>query len=375
MNRGGIFYPRPFFGYSLDIMSERARKRGSLIIYPITERGYALAEKAAGAFDGAVIHKPEELRNGGLKRLVKKEFRESRALFFISASGIAVRSIAPHLKGKAVDPAVVVMDEASRFIISLVSGHLGGANRLTNELAEIYKATPVITTATDIMGLPCAEDISERFGFTIENPKKIKKVNSAILKGGKIAIIGCDPKRLAAIKKVYKKFPVFDFLKSFPENTKEHDAFISVSGLSDPFPSGLKDDTLVMRPKEFMVGVGCGRGVSVREVEKAYRLALKKAGISPLSVKGLATIDIKKDEAGLIGFAKKIGLDLGFFSAKELNAIKPPSGVSKMVLRKTGAAGVSEPAALLSAGVKKIWQKKIREGQVTVAIARVPFGS
>ncbi|MBI1910475.1 MAG: cobalamin biosynthesis protein [Deltaproteobacteria bacterium] len=344
-----------------------------LTIFPVTERGFQLAQKLTDKFNGAKIHEPVHLKNGGLKKLVKVAFRQSSAIFFISASGIAIRAVAPFLKGKAVDPAVILMDEGARFVVSLLSGHLGGANKLTKEIAQFYKAAPVITTATDVMGLPCAEDIAESIVSKIENIGKIKPVNSAILKNERIAVIDKDSGRLDRLKREFGENTSFSFHKSLPKKTDVFSGFILVSSSLDKLPPEIENKTLVLRPPEFVVGLGCNRGVRVKEVAEAFSIALDEAGIPPLCVRNLASIDIKSNEQGLLKFAKKKGLEIRFFSSTELRKIKKlPSGVSELVLEKTGVGGVCEPAALLCSGAKKIWLKKRRIGRVTVAAAKVP---
>jgi cobalt-precorrin 5A hydrolase len=123
------------------------------------------------------------------------------------------------------------------------------------------------------------------------------------------------------------------------------------------------------------VGLGCKRGVTVKELERAYGRVLSGKKLSPLSVKNLATIEIKRTERGLKGFAKRAKVPVDFFSTKELSAIKPPSGPSRVVREKIGIDGVAEPAALASAGAKKIWLKKQKKGNITIAVAKVPFKS
>jgi cobalt-precorrin 5A hydrolase len=310
------------------------------------------------------------LSRGGLKRLVRAAFDARSDILFITASGIAVRSVAPFLRGKHLDPAVVAMDEGGGFVISLLSGHLGGANRLARELAAFFGATPVITTATDVAGLPCVEDLAERFSLAIDDVRKIKAINSAVLKGEKVPVIDRDPKRRKEAGLIFGAS--FRFVSRLPERLDKHRAFVMVSSRTGVVPAEIKRKTLVLRPREFAVGVGCRRGVTVEEVSTAISKALKDSGVSPLSIKNLATIDIKKDEEGLTGFAARAGVPMEFFTAAELNTVKPPSGRSRMVEEKTGAGGVSEPAALLSAGVKRLWLKKRIFKRVTVAVARVP---
>ncbi len=346
-----------------------------IVFFPVTEKGHRLAAGIVEKLGGGVVLSPVEIKDGRLFPAVRRAFRDSDALVFICASGIAVRAIAPLLKGKHLDPAVVVADELGGFVISLLSGHLGGANGLAREIASLTGGVPVITTATDVMGLPCIEDIAGRFSLEIEDVKKIKAVNSAILKGGRIIIVDDEPSRLAGIKKAFGEFRSFSFRKKMPVSLMGTGAVVLITSLTGN-KKKVTARTIELRPREFVVGVGCRRGVTVGEVSDAFYGALKKAGVSPLSVRNLATIDIKKDERGLVGFAKKEGLPIEFFCSEELNRIKrPPSGVSRMVKEKTGAVGVSEPAALLSSGAKRIWLKKTVSKRVTVAIARALFTS
>lgn len=346
-----------------------------LTVFPITERAYELAQRLLERFSDAVIHAPDCLKHGGLKAKVLSAFTESGAVLFISATGIAVRSIAPLLRGKHLDPAVVVMDERARFSISLVGGHLGGANAIASELAVIYKAIPVITTATDIAGLPCAEDVAKRFGLAVENVKGIKPVNSAILKGARVFVVDEDVKRRGAARVAFKGTSAFRFSSRFPAVRKPSDAFIYITPFVASIPADCLSSTLVLRPREFVVGVGCMRGVSATEIENAVRAVLSEARISPLALKSAATIDIKRDEKGLLRFAKKAGLELEFYSKKVLSGIKTPTRPSPVVLKIAGPGGVCESAALKSSGEKKLWFNKMVRGRVTIALARARFTS
>lgn len=350
-----------------------ARKARKIAYFPVTENGLSLAAMIDKRLGGGRVFGPVELRGKRLFAEVRRAFGNFDALVFVCACGIAVRYVAPLLKGKHLDPAVVVTDELGGFVISLLSGHLGGANDLAREIAVATGGVPVITTATDVLGLPCVEDIAGRFSLAIEDVKRIKAINSAILRGGRILVVDSDAGRLAQIKKAFGGFKGFSFRRKMPGKIEGTGAIVSITPLTGRRYTA---PAIELRPKEFVAGVGCRRGVRVAEVKEALGLALELAGVSILSVRNLATIDLKKDERGLAGFAKKAGLPIEFFSPEELNKIKrPPSGASRVVREKTGAAGVSEPAALLSSGAKRIWLKKIVSKRVTVALARAPFTS
>jgi cobalt-precorrin 5A hydrolase len=345
-------------------------------IFPVTDRGYRLARKIKAGLVDSRLYRPAELKEGKLKKRVKEAFRNSSALVFVCAAAVVVRTVAPYLKDKTTDPPVVSVDELGRFSISLVSGHLGGANELAREVAGLVGATPVVTTATDIRGLPCIEEIAKRFSLEIDNTEGIKPVNSAILRGRKVVVVDRDPERLRAIKGAFGHTGVFRFQRTVPKRLAKDRALVVISAqLDENIPRTLSKATLFLRPKEFVVGLGCKRGVTVKEFERVYGRVLSGKKLSPLSVRNFATIEIKRKERGLKGFAKRARVPVDFFSTKELSAIKPPSGPSRVVREKFGIDGVAEPAALASAGVRKIWLKKQKKGNITIAVAKVPFKS
>lgn len=339
------------------------------MVLAVTRRGKTLAARFSGAIGARVIG-PERLGSGGLKSEVERAFKTSPAIVFVCASGIAVRTIAPLLRGKDIDPAVVVMDEAGRFVISLVSGHLGGANALARRIASITGAAPVITTATDVHGLPCAEDVAQKFSLRIEDARRIKAVNSAILAGKRIAVVDRDAGRRKAMRRAFPGKKPFTFTRALPPDPGAFGAFIVISPFIEKLPPGIEKKALVMRPGEFVAGVGCRRGVSAGDMERAVEAAFRGAGVSPLSIKRLATIDIKRDEMGLLRFAGKAGLEVEFLSAGRLSRAARKKRASGFVRSVTGTPAVCEPAALLISGARRLWIKKTKLKNVTVAAAR-----
>ncbi len=353
-----------------------------LHIFYFTGRGESIATKVASLSQHSFIYSKEELiKAGGLKKKVASLFRNNpktgRAMVFVSATGIAVRVIAPNLKDKATDPAVVVVDDHANFAISLVSGHLGGANELALEIGRITGATPIITTATDIAGLPCIEDLSKRFSFTIEDTRKIKLYNAAILRGEKIRVVDGNKERLASMKGAFA--PVKDACLSSPFLFRQKvktgpdadDLTVIVSTMIHP--AGATKKSLLLRPKEFVVGMGCRKGVTIKEVREAFDKTLEEYGISPLSVANFATTEIKSEEKGLLGFARQAGLEIDFIDSQGLWKASEGRVPNKVVIDRTGLPGVAEEAALASSGAKKLWIKKRKFKRVTIAAARIPF--
>jgi cobalt-precorrin 5A hydrolase len=297
-----------------------------------------------------------------IKDVAEKVFSEYDGLVFIMATGIVVRVIAPFIKGKDVDPAVVVMDEAGRFAISLLSGHLGGANELAREVAGLTGATPVITTATDVCNKLCAEDIARELDCKIENVAGIKKVNSAFLHDEKVAI-NLPAREREAIAGC-GNFIFFDTLQGLLAS--ECTARIAVTNRLTP---DILEDCLVFRPMNLVVGIGCNRNTSAEEIEDVAFKVLKDAGLSQMSIRNLATIDVKRDEDGILKFAENYGLTIDFFDKEELEKAKLETPPSLHVIDAVGVGGVCEPAAMLSARASKLIVKKVKSGNVTVAVA------
>ena len=215
-------------------------KKAKTVVFALTERGLPLAEKIALSFGTVDVFEPRALVSGGLKKEVARSFSAAGALVFISAVGIAVRCVAPLLKGKLSDPAVVVVDERGRFAISLLSGHMGGANRLAEKVAQGSGAAPVITTATDIWGLPSVEELAGEFTLRIEDPKKIKAVNSAILNSGKVFVVDASRSRREVVKRKFKG--VFTCQGAFPKKLGPVDACVLISSRTEPVPAQLRSE-------------------------------------------------------------------------------------------------------------------------------------
>ncbi len=344
-----------------------------IAIIAITPGGAALARRLRGKLPQATVHLPAGLRTAdgceyfaeALGGVLSRLFAGGHQLICIMAAGIVVRVLAPHLRGKAVDPAVVVMDEAGQFAISLLSGHLGGANELAQEAARIAGGTAVITTATDVNGLVAWDEAARLEGMQIEPIAHIRQLNSLLLKGEKIALFD----RKGRLAHYFAGTPGILPCTTFAEALQAGAAggvFVThrhIPGMDE------QENLLVLRPRDLVVGIGCNRGTSAEEIETAVAATFDLAFLSPLSIACLATIDVKADEAGLQTFAARRGLPLELHSAEALNRTALASPPSKHALAAVGAHGVCEPTALLSAGSVSLLVKKRKHGNVTVAVA------
>ena len=271
-----------------------------------------------------------------------------RAAVFVGAAGIAVRSIAPWVRDKRTDPAVLCVDELGRFVVPLLSGHIGGANALALRLAEELGAVPVVTTATDVNGRFSVDAWAARQGLFLDSMKAAKAVSAAILEGP--VPLCCD-------------FPVEGELPPGVVRGDSGAVGVCVSWRRKaPFR-----ETLLLVPPVLRLGLGCRRGIAAEAVRAAVEQVLDQHGIHPRAVKGAASIDLKRDEAGLLDCCAAQGWPLDFYSAGELAALEGDFTPSERVLRVTGVDNVCERAAAMGGG-RLIVGKTVRGG-VTVAVA------
>ena len=347
----------------------------TLAICAITAGGAALARRLGTLLPEAEVWLPEKLRADdqgcysadGMAELLPQLFARGHSLICIMATGIVVRSLAPQLCSKASDPAVVVLDEAGYFAISLLSGHLGGANALTRQVAALLGATPVITTATDVNNL-CAWDEAARLAnLAVEPLERIRTLNSLLLQGEKIALV--DHQRLIAAH--FATTPGVKMAANFCAASQTGAAGrVFVTERLIPELAAQKD-LLLLRPRRLVLGIGCNRHTSKEEIAQAVETVLSSAWLALLAVGRIATIAEKGDEAGLLAFAEELRLPLTTYSRDQLNRVRGPSPPSAHALAAVGAHGVCEPAALLAAEGGPLLIPKQKCGQVTVAVARL----
>ncbi len=339
-------------------------------VVALTPRGAALAGRLCQNLPGARCWLPQAQAREvpgvkvfrRLSRVFEQAFQGKENLVCIMATGIVVRNIAPYLKGKDLDPAVVVVDEAGQFAVSLLSGHLGGANDLAREVAHLLGGTPVITTASDVRGLPALDVLASRLGLAIENMAGVRSVQMALLSGRSIRVVDPDgflAGLLAEYPGLFTREPHLEAALVAGRPT------IYVGFREGPWP----DLWLVLRPRNLVAGVGCHLGTSGTEIADFIRSTFQKERLSLLSLKALATVEAKKDEPGLQEAARSLGVELIWFTAAELEEIPVPHP-SKQAERHLGVKSVSEAAALKAGGVELIVPKR-KSANVTVAVARV----
>lgn len=314
---------------TVDKAVKNANNKPKILIFSFTLHGDLVMQEIVSKYSishpeiefiGNIKH--DALEPGTTKYIVSSCFSEVKAIIFVSAIGIAVREIAPFIKNKATDPAVVVVDELGENVIPILSGHLGGANDLARELSNILSASCIITTATDLEHKFSVDCFAKKHHFYITDLKKAKEVSAKVLSGKEI--------------KINKGKTPDIIISPFKEND-----------LSDE--SAGKYSPLILVPKCIAVGIGCRRGVSCSEIEDALLIALSENNIYRESIFAFATIDIKSDEKGLLEFFTKNSYDWFGLSNEDLKKVEGEFSRSEFVEKTVGVPNVSGRASFLLA--------------------------
>jgi cobalt-precorrin 5A hydrolase len=279
--------------------------------------------------------------------------------------------IAPLLVSKEIDPAVVVMDDAGKFAISLLSGHLGGANELAERCAFASGSRAVITTATDANDLPSFDMLAKEQGWLIDDINRVKTLNTLLLDNEEIAVV--DP--TGHTRRWLHGRGRITFYETFAEAAKNRAArgYLFVTNRHLP-PQTSPERLLILRPRNLVLGIGCNRGTPVDEIDEFVTQHLKRMFLSRKSIRSIASVAAKRDEAGLIELAERLGVPLHCFENDELKQVAFPSPPSEHALAAIGVAAVAEPAAVLAAGGGILLLKKVKSANVTLAIAELKEG-
>ena len=336
----------------------------NIALTAFTSRGAELAGRLAKALteDGhsCALWVPERLapETGlpGYRSLgpwTGERFADSDALLFVGASGIAVRAIAPYVRDKFTDPAVVSVDETGRFAVPLLSGHVGGANDLARLVARRTGGTAAVSTATDVNGRFAVDQWAREQGFFLDGREGAKRVSAALLAGISVG--------------VESDFPIQGPLpQGVVEGPAEAGIALTLDPEKRPFPH-----TVRLIPPVLHLGIGCRRGTPAATIAKAVEGVFRSRHLSLKGVDAVCSIGLKKDEAGLLAFCQGLGLPLTTYSAGELSAVPGDFTPSPFVHGVTGVDNVCERAAVRRGG-SLIVPKQAGEG-VTVAVSQVPL--
>ena len=340
----------------------------------LTDEGGRLAHKLAAAHPGDIYNKEnfkENLRTG---------FGKYDSLICIMATGIVVRILAPLIVHKTSDPAVVVLDQKGKYAISLLSGHLGGANDLAREMAALSGGEAVITTATDVAGELSFDTFAKKHDMAIENIGQLKHISGALLSGKTVNVftdknaaelypeLAKEQKRgMIAILPLSEFFKTYTIESNIPSVVIDERLFVSNSTVPQAAP------VLYLRPRTICAGIGCKRNMEQKPIEEALLQTLKEEGIHPLSLKCIATIPLKSDEPGIIGTAANLNVPLQIIPTEEIENLDISQlGIqtSEFVASQTGVLSVSTACSYLASDKGTILRDKAKYKGITIALSK-----
>ena len=319
-----------------------------IALITVTNKGVEQAKKIKKAYTIALIEiytmekfsdKSTLTIKGSFKEQVGEIFSEYKSIIFITAVGIAVRAIAPYIKTKDVDPCVLVIDEGSDFVIPILSGHLGGGNELAQDISQSIGAYPLITTSSDISGKIAVDTLAQKINGKLESLESAKKVTSLIVAGERVSI-------------------------KVPQN------------IEDSNPSGVivvsnreKIEITQIIPKNISIGIGCKKDTPKEKIIEIIEEVLEKLNISKKALGIIGTVDIKKDEIGIIESARHFNVPLKIISRDEIKKIEDKFETSDFVRKTIGVGAVSAPCSILASTKKgDILIEKFRKDGVTISV-------
>ena len=393
-------------------------------IIAISRNGSALAQRLASYLgDDATLYLERRFLTEGessnifdlpVRPLVQQLFGEHQRLVLFMPVGAAVRLLAPCLQDKHVDPAVVCVDDAGLFAVSLLSGHVGGADRLAREVADTLGATPVITSAAHVTGTMAIDLLGQEFGWQIEtNPATVTRASAAVVNGEPVGIFqqAGEPDWWPPDQQVPQNVTCYASLEDLKKATCAAALIIGDQLTPGAIRSGKKAAPVVVyRPPTLIAGMGCRRGVPLAELEELLVETFEAHNLALGSLRCIATAELKREESGLIQLADKYGVPLLCYNAEQLNSVfdqhdKSKSNIETRIsssptllkevkrellnaketlpgptpnpkIRKLlGLWGVSEPAALLAAGSEHLVVPRVKTSRATIAVARMEFES
>jgi precorrin-4 C11-methyltransferase len=362
---------------------DEADRAPTTAIISLTRAGTQTGQKLHSLLPHSVLYAPARFVDQpaediipyttSVRQTLQSAFQEHRALVCLMATGIVVRDLAPLLRSKHQDPAVVVLDEQGRHAISLLSGHKGGANALAGQVAHLLSGAAVLTTASDGQGLPALDLLGQDEGWRISRGEQMTAVIGALVNGEAVGVI-----QNAGSQSWWPDSPPPNLTRHPSLNSlreqKPAAALIITHQVVPPTVFEAIPHTVVYHPPCLMVGVGCNRGTPAAEILQAIDQTLNDAGLAAFSVAQLATIEDKADETGLLAAAQSRGWPLKLFSRAEIGGVTDVPTPSEWAQRALGVPGVAEPAAMLAARTDLLLVKKRKFPNVTVAVGLVNSG-
>ncbi len=345
-------------------------------ILAITKNGIVTAKELKEKFLDWNIYAPEKFSNGDQKIKwftnsttikIAELFKSYDALICLFSLGAVVRLIAPHLKDKKTDPAVIIIDDKAQFVISALSGHIGGANELTNQIASELNATPVITTAADVNKTIPVDLVGKDLGWKIDNDTNVTKVSAFMVNKENIGIFQNCGKKDWWSDKLPENVTNFSTLDQLKNSSSSGYLIISDQIISE---EKFLTNSVIYRPPSLVVGIGLHQDTTSQTIRNGLNQCLEKFKLSRKSVARFVSIKKEKDVIGLVELAEELNVPVEYFEKDELAEITTPNP-SKTVESFEGTPSVSEAAAIRSSGGKLVVEKQKFPPNLTIAIARI----
>ena len=342
-------------------------------VLAITKNGIKIGEKLKGLYPNWNIFAPEKLSNKnneiiwyseGTTNKIIELFKNSNALICLFSLGAVIRLIAPHLKDKKTDPAVIVIDDKTNFVISVLSGHIGGANELTQEISEKLNALPVITTAADVNKTIAVDLVGKEFGWKIDDETTVTKISAHMVNEEPIGVY-----QQTGNKEWYKQLPknvkIYDSLDELKKSNSKAHLIISDKIIEED----LSQESVIYRPESLVIGIGLHWDTTKDTIKEGIEFCLDKFNLSSKSIAKLVSIKKPEDVKGLIELGKEMKIPVEYVDREELAEIITPNP-SNTVKAFEGTASVSEAAAIKVSKGELIVEKQKFPPNLTVAIAR-----
>ena len=342
-------------------------------VLAITKNGVNIGGKLKELFPDWNIFAPSKLSNENKSIIWYSEptsdkiielFKNSNALICLFSLGAVIRLIAPHLKDKKTDPAVIVIDDKMTFVISVLSGHIGGANELTQEISEKLNALPVITTAADVNKTIVVDLVGRQFGWKIDDETTVTKISAHMVNSESIGVF-----QQTGNKKWYKELPknvtIYDNLEELKKSNSKAHLIISDAIIDDE----LAQESVIYRPQSLVIGIGLHWDTTKDTIKNGIEDCLEKFNLSSKCIAKLVSIKKPEDVQGLIDLGKEMKIPVEYVDREELSEIITPNP-SSTVKAFEGTASVSEAAAIKVSCGELIVEKQKFPPNLTIAIAR-----
>jgi len=344
------------FAYNYSMIYSGNGDKMKYAVVTFTEKGDQIAKILASRFNIDLFSKKQQI-DFNFKEVSKKIMEAYKGIIFISSTGIAIRAIAPYIKNKDTDPAVLVIDNSCKYVISLLSGHLGGANELTLEVSRLLEARPIITTATDNLGISAPDMIAKDNGLIIEDLKKAKQIAALLVEGRKIGFF--DEKGII-------KTPA-----GYSSNLEDISGLLCIC--SSESIKSLNDHhvipTLKLIRRNIVLGIGCRKDFSSEKMQLAVLRKLKEYNIDIRAIKSIATVTVKKDEIAIKSLVDYFKCQLNIFTIEDIGNIQYKFCGSDFVEKTIGVSAVCEPCVELSGA--RIIKNKMKLDGMTLCIGEV----